>query len=150
MCGKCNVNCTCLKGDRGPRGFQGHRGFVGPQGVNGINATPAVSLKISSLATEVGGIRVNTTISNGTAPFTYSWEWADNINSGFASATPWFAFIGSTTNNNVKFSSSPHTLAFNAGSGENIGSFGLLKCTVTDANGNSDSDTYLYININIV
>ena len=137
-------NCKELTIPVGPTGPQG---LIGPQGEQGpIGTCSCVTLKISSIELYEGGLaRFNTTIAGGTAPYTYLWEWADNINSGFDGATPWFIFSSPTTANSVLIDSALYTDAFDAIATNNAGTFGLIKCTVTDSNGDSASDTYLFI-----
>lgn len=152
MCNNCK-EITIPTGQTGAQGIQGTQGIQGEQGVQGDpgpqgdpGVCTCINLKITSLTgNEVEGITVHTTTTNGVAPFTYSWEWADNINTGFNSAVPWFAFSGPTTNSTVIFEPSSYTFSFSTEQGINTGSFGLLKCTVTDDMGDSAIDTYLYI-----
>lgn len=146
----CMCNCKELTipiGAPGATGPTGATGATGPQGPAGTCSCVTLKISMPPFPAEAVNMGAITTTTGGTAPYTYLWEWADTINSGFIGVAPWFIFTSPITGANITFDLGTYTQAFDAIATSNAGIFGLLKCTVTDSNGNSASDTYLYISM---
>ena len=88
-------------------------------------AIPSCPLHVDVLYEE--GNTLTTSVSGGLAPYTYQWVIQDNEGD--------ISFTSGTTSNTVTMDTTP---------GVNI--FGLVKCTVLDANGCLASDTFLWKN----
>ena len=147
MCTTCQ-DCSCDNitlpiaigptGPAGPTGPQGPIGLTGPQGPTGpAGEATNLSVKINS----ADGINLTSVVSNGVAPYTYLWEFAD-FGSQFKFNTP-------TNVDNVQVIPEPLTISvFDADASTNAGRVSLVKLIVTDSVGNIAKDTYLCIQIN--
>jgi hypothetical protein len=87
------------------------------------------------------------TVTGGTAPYIYSWSFADTLNSN-STASMYVLVPHPTDANKTWYADNPAVSSvFDACSSANTGRAGLLKVKVTDANGCSAKDTHLILKV---
>jgi hypothetical protein len=142
-----------IKGPQGPRGhqgIQGLQGLQGPQGSQGIQGPQGpqgqggnFDVTITQPDPEGLPFVLGTSITGGTAPYTYEWSIADTLAGSGRNA---FGISGASNLSTVTWAiNEPNSFFVAAISG--AGGVSLMKVKVTDANGAIAKDTFLLIEV---
>jgi hypothetical protein len=161
-CG-CNIS-TITKGEKGeqgsagpqgPQGIQGPQGSAGPQGEPGEQGSQGIQgpagpccnfdVTITHPDPEGAFFVLGTSITGGTAPYTYEWSIAETLAAYGYSA---YDISGASNLSTVTCAPNEPNAFFVTATG-GTGGVSLIKVKVTDANGVIAKDTFLLISITV-
>ena len=157
MC-ECKGKCSCKSNEiklRGPRGFvgpAGPQGPVGPQGIQGFQGAPGpqgsqgpqgpAGLITNQLAAKIIKEEsiLSVDITGGVAPYTYLWDWANDLNH--------FIYLDPVTNSTAIIDENLAATAKFYGCNVPNGSYiGMARVQITDSVGSKTFATYLVATI---